>query len=97
MRLTATNLDVAHGRTQVLFGASMGFAEGGSTCVLGRNGAGKTSLMNAIMDALEAHTTMSSQALASERVRDGLKDILMGPAQLYETLRAQGEVARANG
>ena len=49
------------------------------------------------MDALEAHNTMSSQALASERVRDGLKDILMGPAQLYETLRAQGEVARANG
>ena len=57
----------------------------------------KQALMNAIMDALEAHNTMSSQALASERVRDGLKDILMGPAQLYETLRAQGEVARANG
>ena len=57
----------------------------------------KQALMNAIMDALEAHNTMSSQALASERVRDGLKDILMGPAQLYEALRAQGEVARANG
>lgn len=52
MRLTATDLDVAHGRTQVLFGASMAFAEGGSTCVLGRNGAGKTSLMNAIMGVL---------------------------------------------
>lgn len=57
----------------------------------------KQALMNAIMDALEAHNAMSSQALASERVRDGLKDILMGPAQLYEALRAQGEVARANG
>ena len=33
--------------------------------------------MNAIMDALSAHSTMSKQALDSERVREGLKDILM--------------------
>ena len=39
-------------------------------------------------DALDAHQTMSSQALGSERVRDGLRDILLGPAQLYEALRA---------
>jgi hypothetical protein len=32
--------------------------------------------MNAIMDALAAHSTMSKQALESERVRDGLKDVL---------------------
>lgn len=44
-------------------------------------------LLEAIMDAYEAHTTMSTQALNSERVRDGLKHILLGPAQLYETLR----------
>lgn len=43
--------------------------------------------MNAIMGALEAHTAMSTQALESQRVRDGLKDVLLGPAQLYETLR----------
>jgi type I restriction enzyme R subunit len=47
-------------------------------------------LMNAIMDALSAHTTMSKQALDSERVRNGLKDVLLGPAQLYEALREQG-------
>jgi type I restriction enzyme R subunit len=47
-------------------------------------------LMNAIMDALAAHTTMSKQALESERVRDGLKDVLLGPAQLYEALRERG-------
>jgi type I restriction enzyme, R subunit len=55
----------------------------------------KDALMNAIMDALDAHTTMSTQALGSERVRDGLRDILLGPAQLYEALRARtgaGEV-----
>ena len=43
--------------------------------------------MNAIMDALEAHTTMSIQALESEKVREGLKAILLGPAGLYEALR----------
>ena len=47
-------------------------------------------LLNAIMDALEAHTSMSTQALGSERVRAGLKDTLLGPAQLYESLRARG-------
>jgi len=48
-------------------------------------------LMNAIMDALSAHSTMSKQALDSERVRDGLKDVLLGPAQLYEALRGRGQ------
>lgn len=47
-------------------------------------------LMNAIMDALAAHTTMSKQALDSEEVRFGLRDILLGPAQLYEALRSRG-------
>jgi len=44
-------------------------------------------ILNAVMDALAAHSTMSKQALGSERVRDGLKDVLLGPAQLYEALR----------
>jgi type I restriction enzyme R subunit len=44
-------------------------------------------LLDAIIDALDAHTTMSTQALESEAVRDGLKAILLGPAQLYEALR----------
>ncbi len=43
----------------------------------------KTELIN----ALDAHTTMSTQALNSESVRDGLKDILLGPGKLYESLR----------
>ena len=51
-------------------------------------------MMNAIMDALAAHTTMSKQALDSEKVRVGLKDILLGPAKLYEALREQGSGAR---
>ncbi len=49
-------------------------------------------LMNAIMDALAAHSTMSKQALESEKVRSGLRDILLGPARLYEALRERSEV-----
>jgi type I restriction enzyme R subunit len=52
-------------------------------------------LLNAIMDALDAHTCMSTQALNSQRVRDGLKDTLLGPAQLYEALQAHS--ANAGG
>ncbi|KQP12134.1 hypothetical protein ASF43_21690 [Pseudorhodoferax sp. Leaf267] len=46
-------------------------------------------LMHAIMDAFDAHQSMSTQALGSERVRAGLKEVLLGPAQLYESLRAK--------
>ncbi len=48
-------------------------------------------LMNAIIDAFSAHGVMSKQALDSEKVRHGLKDILLGPAQLYEALRLRGD------
>lgn len=47
-----------------------------------------TELTNAIIAALDAHTAMSTQALSSDVVRAGLKDILLGPAQLYERLKA---------
>lgn len=49
----------------------------------------KNALLKAIMDAFDAHTAMSTQALNSERVQDGLREILLGPAQLYEALRAR--------
>jgi type I restriction enzyme R subunit len=53
-------------------------------------------ILDAIMDAFSAHSTMSKQALESEKVRSGLKDVLLGPAQLYEALRARGEGAPAS-
>jgi type I restriction enzyme R subunit len=49
----------------------------------------KTELLNAIMAALDAHTTMSTQALNSEAVRRGMQEILLNNAGLYETLRAK--------
>jgi type I restriction enzyme R subunit len=45
-------------------------------------------LLNAIMDSSVAMSSLSKEALESEHVRSGLKEVLMGPAQLYEALRA---------
>jgi type I restriction enzyme, R subunit len=50
----------------------------------------KAELLNAIMGALDAHTAMSTQALNSEEVQRGIKDVLLNNAGLYETLRAKG-------
>jgi type I restriction enzyme R subunit len=47
----------------------------------------ETELMNAIIGALDAHTAMGTQALQTESVRNGLKDVLLNHAGLYESLR----------
>ena len=39
------------------------------------------------MAALDAHSVMSTQALNSEAVQRGLKDVLLNNARLYESLR----------
>ena len=49
----------------------------------------KTELLNAIMGALDAHTSMSTKALNSPIVQSGLKDILLNHADLWETLRSR--------
>ena len=44
-------------------------------------------IMNAIIDAFSSYSSLSKQALDSEKVREGLKHVLLGPARLYEALR----------
>ena len=51
-------------------------------------------LNSAILDSDAAHTAMSKQALESQRVRDELLAILLGPGQLYEALRERAERVR---
>jgi len=46
-------------------------------------------IMDAVIDALTAFSSMSKQALESAKIRMELKDILLGPAGLYEELRAR--------
>jgi type I restriction enzyme, R subunit len=50
-----------------------------------------TELENAIMDAYDAHTAMSQQALSSETVRRGLLALLLDHAGLYDDLRGRGQ------
>ncbi|MES0134748.1 type I restriction endonuclease [Mesorhizobium sp. M0016] len=47
------------------------------------------SIVNAIMDADESHSRLSKQALDSAKIREGLKDVLLGPGNLWELLRAR--------
>jgi type I restriction enzyme R subunit len=46
-------------------------------------------LLDAIIGALDAHQLMSTQALNSEAVREGMIDILLNHTNLYEDLRDQ--------
>jgi urea transport system ATP-binding protein len=52
MTLEVHDLHVAYGRTQVLFGIDLVVPAGSVTCVMGRNGVGKTTLLNAVMGLL---------------------------------------------
>jgi len=52
-------------------------------------------ILDAVMDALSSFSSMSKQALASAKIRLELKEILLGPAGLYEALRAKGVEAGA--
>jgi urea transport system ATP-binding protein len=77
--LTVTDLEVAHGRTQVLFGISFTVPKGGLVCVMGRNGVGKSTLLNTIMGVLSpkaGSVVYDGQDLAgmkpSDRVKLGL-------------------------
>ena len=52
MRLEIDDVRVAYGRTEVVFGVSLEVPDGSLVCLMGRNGVGKTSLLNAVMGLL---------------------------------------------
>jgi len=52
--LVVEDLDVGYRRTQVLFGVSVEVPDGGLVCVMGRNGVGKTTLLNTVVGVLKA-------------------------------------------
>jgi hypothetical protein len=51
----------------------------------------KRALDEAIIAALEAYENISRQAMNSDLVQEGLMDVLLGPAKLYEALRTASE------
>ena len=52
--LTAENLEVSYGATQVLWGISFAVTKGEVTCIIGSNGAGKTTTLNTVAGVLRA-------------------------------------------
>ncbi|MGI8335345.1 urea ABC transporter ATP-binding subunit UrtE [Actinomadura scrupuli] len=50
--LEVTGLEAAYGRARVLFGVDVSVPAGALMCVMGRNGVGKTTLLNSIMGVL---------------------------------------------
>ena len=52
--LKVKNVDVSYGASQALYDVSMDAEVGKVTCVLGRNGVGKTTLMKALSGHLSA-------------------------------------------
>ena len=83
--LSVQHLDVAYRRTQVLFDVSMEVPERGLVCVMGRNGVGKTTLLNAVMGVLKptgGTITWDGRDItglrAHERVKAGLGYVPQG-------------------
>ena len=52
MRLEVEDIHVAYGHTAVLFGVSLEVGDGELVCLMGRNGVGKTTLLNAVMGVM---------------------------------------------
>ncbi|MGJ6960736.1 urea ABC transporter ATP-binding subunit UrtE [Streptosporangium sp. G11] len=52
--LSVQELDAGYGRARVLFGVSLEVEPGQLMCVMGRNGVGKTTLLNTVMGVLPA-------------------------------------------
>ncbi len=52
MHLEVDDVRIAYGRTEVVYGASLDVPDGSCTCLMGRNGVGKTTLLNGIMGML---------------------------------------------
>jgi len=83
--LRVRGLDVFYGRSQVLFGASLETPENGLLCVMGRNGVGKSTLLNAVMGVLKpARGTVLwdgrdiTRLRPHERVRAGMAYVPQG-------------------
>ena len=54
MKLEVRDLEVAYGRAGALFGVSLEVPANTLVCLMGRNGVGKTTLLNAVMGVLPA-------------------------------------------
>jgi urea transport system ATP-binding protein len=93
--LKVANIDLYYGASQALHGVSLEAEQGKVTCVLGRNGVGKTSLIRAIAGQsaarsgslhLEGHDI--SRMPAAERAQHGISLVPQG-REIFATLTVE--------
>jgi urea transport system ATP-binding protein len=103
--LSVKDLEVSYGPTQVLFGVSLDVPEGALCCLMGRNGVGKSTLLQTIVGLQEAQAgtiTMSwkeiTKARPFHRTKAGIAYVPQGREAfpyltVYENLRVVAEAA----
>lgn len=107
--LSVESLEVSYGPTQVLFGVSLTVPEGGLCCLMGRNGVGKTTLLQTIVGLQPAQRGSVSlcgesitKAAPYERVRAGIAYVPQGREAfpyltVFENLRVVAEASAHPG
>lgn len=85
LMLSVQNLEVCYGRTQVLFGVDLEVPADGLVCVMGRNGVGKSTLLNTVMGIMQPEAGKIlfedqdiSRLRPDQRVRAGLAYVPQG-------------------
>jgi urea transport system ATP-binding protein len=93
--LATQNISYSYGMVQALRGVSMNMAKGRVTCVMGRNGVGKTTLMKTIMGLLRQSSGSVmlgeqnvSKLAANRRARSGLALVPQG-RQIFPKLTVE--------
>ena len=102
-------LEVSYGSTQVLFGVSLDVPEGGLCCLMGRNGVGKSTLLQTIVGLLPAQRGSISfggepitKRAPYDRVHAGIAYVPQGREAfayltVFENLRVVAEASDTSG
>jgi urea transport system ATP-binding protein len=107
--LSVKDLEVSYGPTQVIFGVSLDVPEGGLCCLMGRNGVGKSTLLQTIVGLQPAKAgTMKlgwqeiTKARPYDRTKAGIAYVPQGREafpylSVYENLRVVAEASDRSG
>jgi len=102
-------LEVSYGSTQVLFGVSLDVPDGGLCCLMGRNGVGKSTLLQTIVGLLPAQRgsiSLAGEAITKrapyDRTRAGIAYVPQGRQafpylSVFENLRVVAEASPTLG
>lgn len=74
--LSVQNLEVSYGATQVLWGINFSVVRGKVTCIIGSNGAGKTTALNTVAGMLrvkKGQLLLNGEAITASSARDRVK------------------------